>query len=72
MKIERPVVSILAGSTLEWLQRQMGEDDVRGGFFPRFLFVPESAKDRSLPIPPPPDLTAENRNRSGSCSRPAF
>jgi hypothetical protein len=61
IEIERPVVSILAGSTLEWLQRQMGEDDVRGGFFPRFLFVSEGPKNRSLPIPPPPDLAAENR-----------
>ena len=60
IEIERPVVSILAGSTLEWLQRQMGEDDVRGGFFPRFLFVPEAPKDRSLALPPPPDLVAEN------------
>src|SRR5215510_12887341 len=38
--IEQPVLSILAASTLEWLQRQMGTDDVMAGFFPRFIFVP--------------------------------
>src|SRR6266545_786973 len=37
----------------------MGEDDVRGGFFPRFVFVPEGQQPQHLAIPPEPDAQAE-------------
>jgi len=57
--IKQPVLSILAASTMEWLQRTMGEDDVRGGFYPRFLFVPEGMRGSTMALPPPPDPHAE-------------
>jgi hypothetical protein len=53
--IENPCVSILAASTASWLSSRIKEDDVRGGFFPRFLFIPETKKDKRLDIPPLPD-----------------
>jgi hypothetical protein len=57
--VKEPVLSILAASTVEWLQREMGEDDVRGGFFSRFLFVPEGLKGPTVAIPAEPDPRAE-------------
>ena len=57
--IKQPVLSILAASTVEWLQRTMGEDDVRGGFYPRFLFVPEGTRGATMALPPAPDPRAE-------------
>jgi len=57
--IEQPAVSILAASTVEWLAKTMGEDDVRGGFFPRFVFVPEGQQPQHLAIPPEPDAQVE-------------
>jgi len=65
--IEQPVVSILAASTVEWLAKTMGEDDVRGGFFPRFVFVPEGQpQHQHVAIPSEPDVRAEGLSRSRS------
>jgi hypothetical protein len=61
LTIESPCISILAASTPEWLRSRIREDDLRGGFFPRFLFVPSMEKDKRLAIPPEPNLMLENR-----------
>lgn len=39
-RIERPAVSFLAGSTIDWLTEKMRDGDMRGGFLSRFLFLP--------------------------------
>ncbi len=51
--VERPCVSIMAATTMEWFLTSCKEDDFGSGFLPRFLFVPVRSKSRDLPIPPP-------------------
>lgn len=48
--IQEPTVTILAGSTPEWLQRSMPEGSLEGGFFPRFLIVAERYTGRQIPL----------------------
>ncbi len=43
--IEKPAPSILAGSTIEWLQDKVKAGDLRGGFMSRILFVPGVIKE---------------------------
>lgn len=50
-RIMRPTVTMLAGSTAEWLQRNMPEGSQEGGFFPRFLIVTEQFVARHAPLP---------------------
>lgn len=42
--IQEPVISILAATTVDWLQAHVGGDDFRSGFMSRFLFLPVSEK----------------------------
>ncbi len=39
IEIRRPALSILAATTLDWLESRITEGDLRGGFLARFLFV---------------------------------
>ena len=55
IEITNPALSILTASTPEWLRKRMKEDDIRAGFYPRFLFVPAFKKEKQYGIPPPPD-----------------
>jgi hypothetical protein len=59
-EIKNPSISILAASTPEWLRSRLKEDDIRGGFFPRFIYIPASQKERSIAIPPEKDIRLEN------------
>ncbi len=59
--IQSPSFSILTGTPTEWLSRRVRGDDVRGGFFPRFLYVPRLEKGQRIAIPPPPDAHLESR-----------
>ena len=49
-KILRPTVTMLAGSTLEWLHRAMPEGSLEGGLWPRFLIVNEAYGSRYVPL----------------------
>ena len=44
-EIQRPAVSIIAASTIDWLLQNSKTDDFRSGFFSRFLFWPARAKN---------------------------
>jgi hypothetical protein len=44
IKIQRPAVTILAATTLDWLESRITDGDLRGGFLARFLFVTASQK----------------------------
>jgi hypothetical protein len=46
-----PSVSILGASTLEWLQEQLPDSAVSGGFLARFLILNEDAKGQKIANP---------------------
>lgn len=48
--IQEPTVTLMAGSTPEWLQRAMPDGSLEGGFFPRFLIVAERYSGRQIPL----------------------
>lgn len=50
--IKRPVISILGATTIQWFIGQIKEQDIEGGFLPRFIFYPSSDKLRTVPLPP--------------------
>ncbi len=50
--IKDPVISILAGSTPEWLFANMTEEDILGGFFGRFIYVMERERKEFIALPP--------------------
>lgn len=45
--IERPAVTLLAATTLDWLESKITDGDLRSGFLARFLFV--TATEKSSP-----------------------
>jgi len=49
--IQEPSVSIIGGSTKEWLQDQMPSTAGAGGFLPRFLIVKEDYKGQRIADP---------------------
>lgn len=51
--IEKPVISMITCSTVDWLLNKTKEEDIQGGFIPRFLIIPSKAKVRDLALPPP-------------------
>jgi len=42
--IERPAVTLLAATTLDWLESKITDGDLRSGFLARFLFVTATGK----------------------------
>ncbi len=55
IKVEKPYVSIFAGSTLDWLNSKLKEGDIRGGFLNRFIPVPPGKKSKTYAFPPQPN-----------------
>lgn len=53
--IENPCLSIMAASTIEWLNGRIKEGDMRGGFLNRFIYIPALRKSRVMAFPPEPD-----------------
>ncbi len=53
IKAEEPFLAVSAGTTAEWLQRDLHEDDVHGGLANRFMIIVGSIKG-PLPLPPGP------------------
>lgn len=49
-RIANPTVSILAGSTPEWLHTALPPEAMDGGFFPRFVIVCDSKVKRLVPL----------------------
>ena len=45
-----PCLSMLAASTPEWIASNLSENDIRGGFLPRWLFFSGRGKDYILPF----------------------
>lgn len=50
LKIQAPTVTMLAGSTAEWLHRAMPEGSLEGGLWPRFLIVCEEYGSKYIPL----------------------
>lgn len=48
--IYRPTVSMIGGSTKEWLHKAMPKGALEGGFIPRFLVVPEEYSRRQVAL----------------------
>lgn len=55
IQIKQPIISMASATTTQWLTSRNAEDDFGGGFLARFLFVPVFKREKSLPLPPPPD-----------------
>lgn len=47
----KPSVTIMAGSTVDWLQKQLPDSAIGGGFLPRFLIAHEEHKSKFIPLP---------------------
>lgn len=54
-KIEKPHLSILGASTLDWLLDAVKGKDIAGGFLARFIFISATQKTKSYAIQPPSD-----------------
>jgi len=48
--ILHPTLTMMAGSTEEWLHKAMPEGSLEGGLFPRFLIVCEEYNNRNIPL----------------------
>lgn len=57
--ITDPCISIASASTVDWLNRAVKEHDIRGGFLPRFIYIPADKPSKLLPLPPTPDPEAQ-------------
>jgi len=55
-----PFLSIMAGTTLDWLQKALTERDIYGGFANRWLYFYGIPKD---PMPNPPKVDQDKRNK---------
>lgn len=51
LRMENPSTVVLGGSTVDWLQEQLPDSAVGGGFLPRFLIVYEEFKWRKIALP---------------------
>ena len=49
--VPEPAVSVIGGSTIEWLQEAIPDTAVGGGFLPRFLIVYEQHKGQRVALP---------------------
>ncbi len=61
VEVQYPAVSIMAGSTVDWLSDAAKEKDICAGFYPRWLFCVADKSDRpDMPNPPPRDEIKAN------------
>lgn len=51
VRVEKPSVTIIGGSTVDWLQGQLPDSAVTGGFLARFLIMYEGEKGQREPNP---------------------
>lgn len=59
--ITNPAISIHTATTLDWFLHRLKEEDLGGGFIPRFLIIPAKEKTRNIPIPPMADVNKRER-----------
>ena len=59
--ITNPTISILAGTTGEWLEADMRVEDIEGGFIPRFMFI-HGQRQTKIPLPVAPDIKEFSRH----------
>ena len=57
---QEPFLSIMAGTTQDWLQKALTERDIYGGFANRWLYFYGLPKE---PMPNPPKVDQEKRNK---------
>jgi hypothetical protein len=58
--VANPSVTFMCGTTVDWLQKQLPNSAVGGGFLPRFFIVTEEQKAQIVPWPDD-KLTAEKK-----------
>jgi len=58
--ILNPCLSILSATTAVWFRERIKENDLLGGFLPRFLFIISPPKLLTKPWPDAPDIIKEN------------
>src|SRR3990167_3041207 len=58
--IKEPFLNILSATTVDWLRNSLKEDDLAGGFLPRFLIVTAPEKSKILAFQPKADLGVRN------------
>ena len=51
VQVVEPAVTVVGGSTIEWLQEALPDSAVGGGFLPRFLIVYEQHKGQRVALP---------------------
>lgn len=51
-RIDRPCVSIFGASTVDWLENNLTESLMLGGFLPRWLLVPATRAEQFIATPP--------------------
>ena len=52
--VKSPALTILAGSTTDWISEAAKTRDIQGGFYPRWLFSIATTSDQpDMPLPPP-------------------
>lgn len=60
-QIIKPTITMLGGSTINWLHKKMPEGTMEGGFYPRFIVLCEDRPKRFVPLIkalPPEELMA--------------
>lgn len=63
--IERPAISLLAATTLDWLESRITDGDLRGGFLGRFLFITATTKSSPKGLTGAMEPAARMRLRDG-------
>jgi hypothetical protein len=61
VKVERPALTLLGATTLDWLEGKITEGDLQGGFLARFLFVTARTKASPKGMTAPMDSAARAR-----------
>jgi len=51
VRVEEPAVTVVGGSTQEWLQEQLPDSATTGGFLARFLIINELHRSQRVPLP---------------------
>jgi hypothetical protein len=60
-RIEKPYLTILGASTLDWLLASVQSGDISGGFLARFLFVSADSKNKIMAFQPKADQHEKER-----------
>jgi hypothetical protein len=61
VNIKKPCISILSATTVNWFLEAIQEQDMEGGFLPRFLYVPAQTKLKDNPLPDPVDKVLKRK-----------